>query len=485
MVGLSASPFEDRTVMKATLAPLLFVIAATARGQSAPDSVDPARVQTVDACVAAAMAKHHIPGVSVAVMKDGKRVLAKGYGLADVELNVPATEETVYQLASVTKTFTASAVMMLAKDGKLGLDDKVADRVKNLPDAWKDVTVRHLLNHTSGIKSYTSVDGFEKQMRKDFAPREILEMVAKEPLVFPPGDRWEYSNTGYFLLGLVIEEAAGKPYGEVLTERIFRPLGMSRTRVNDLRAIIPGRAKGYGRDGDSLTNGEYVSPTQPFSAGALVSTVADLAKWDAALTAGSPLDHATLDQMWTPAKLNGGGEAEYGLGWQVTKIEGHRSVAHGGGIPGFSTQITRFPDDKLSVIVLTNLEGGRAESLARGIAAVFIPDLAEKPAVAIADDDPETTGRLRSLFDGAAKGEVDPALFTEDAGKVLVPRINASKDMIAGLGALKTFQLLERKDADDGPRLNYRAAFENKTLRASYTLDKAGKIRGVMIRPEE
>lgn len=471
--------------MKATLAPLLLALAATASAQAVPDPADASRAEAVDAYVRGAMEKKHVPGVSIAVVRDGRVVLAKGYGLADAEQDVPATADTVYQLASVTKTFTASAVMMLAGDGKLGLEDKVADRVKGLPDAWKDVTVRHLLTHTSGIKSYTSVDGFDEMLRRDFAPREILDLVAKEPLEFPPGGRWAYSNTGYFLLGMVIEEASGKPYAEFMAERIFRPLGMSRTRVNDLKAIIPGRARGYGRDGEALVNGEYVSPSQPFSAGALVSTVADLAKWDAALSAGTLLDRATLDAMWTAAKLGGGGEADYGLGWQVTTTNGHRTVAHGGGIPGFSTQVARYPDDKLGVIVLTNLEGDHAGGMARGIAALFIPELAEKPAEAIADADPETTDRLRGLFDGAAKGDVDPALFTEEAGKVLIPRINASKAMIAALGALKTFHLIERKDSDDGRSLKYRAAFDNATLRASYTLDKAGKIRGVRIQPEE
>ncbi len=471
--------------MKATLAPLLLALAATASAQAVPDPSDVSRIEAVDAYVRGAMEKKHVPGVSVAVVRDGKVVLAKGYGLADAEQDVPATAETVYQLASVTKTFTAGAVMMLVKDGKLSLDDRIGDRLKDLPEAWKVVTVRQLLTHTSGIKSYTSVKDFHTMARRDFAPREILDLMAKEPLEFPPGERWQYSNTGYFLLGLLIEEASGRPYAEFMAERIFRPLGMARTRVNDLKAIIPGRARGYARDGETLVNGEYVSPTQPFSAGALVSSVADMAKWDATLSAATLLDRATLDAMWTPAKLNGGGAADYGLGWQVVETNGHRTVAHGGGIPGFSTQILRFPDDKLSVVVLTNLEGGHAGGMARGIAVLFLPDLADGPAEAIADADPETTGRLRSLFDGAAKGEVDPALFTEEAGKVLVPRINESKPMIAALGALKTFQLIERKDSDDGRSLKYRAAFDNATLRASYVLDQAGKIRGVRIQPEE
>ena len=163
-------------------------------------------VEGVDAIVQRLMAKRHIPGVSVAVVKDGKVVLAKGYGLASVELGVPATADTVYQLASVTKTFTATAIMMLAREGKLSLDDRITERLPDLPKAWHDVTVRHLLSHTSGIKSYTSVKDFHKSTRKDFARREILDLVAKEPLEFKPGEKWNYTNTGYFLLGMLIEK---------------------------------------------------------------------------------------------------------------------------------------------------------------------------------------------------------------------------------------------------------------------------------------
>ncbi|WP_165252517.1 serine hydrolase [Paludisphaera soli] len=455
-------------------------LASSARAQEAPGP------ETVDSYVREVMAKRHVPGVSIAVVRDGKTLLAKGFGLADVELNVPATEETVYQLASVTKTFTAAGVMLLVKDGKLALDDKVADRVPGLPDAWKDVTIQQLLSHTSGIKSYTSVEGFEKSVRKDFAPREILDLVAKEPLEFAPGEKWNYSNTGYFLLGMLIEEVAGKPYAAFMSERVFEPLGMERTRVNDLKAIIPGRASGYGWDDEKqeLRNGEYVSPTQPFAAGALVSTVADLAKWDAALVEGSLLDKPTLERMWTPARLKDG-EAGYGLGWAVGKANGARMVSHGGGIPGFSTEIARFPDDGLTVIVLTNAEGGHAGAIARGIAGRFVPALAEKPDEPIADADEATSRRLRGFFEGLSKGEIDPELFGDEAKKVLVPRIEATKAQMASLGAVRDFQLLERKEESDGLRVRYRVAFEKRTLKASFALDKDGKIRGAMVQPED
>ncbi len=235
----------------------------------------------VDEYVQKQLETRHIPGVSVAVVKDGRVVMAKGYGVANVELSVPANENTVYQLASVTKQFTATAIMMLVEAGKLSLDDKVTKVLDGLPAAWSEVTVRHLLNHTSGIKSYTSVPSFFATARKDYQKEEIIKLVADAPLEFAPGEKWNYNNTGFFLLGLIIEKVSGKDYGAFLHERIFQPLGMTSTRVNDLKEIIRNRAPGYAWQNGTLRNGEYLSPTQPYSAGALVSNVGSgIIQWE-------------------------------------------------------------------------------------------------------------------------------------------------------------------------------------------------------------
>lgn len=468
----------------ATGAILLLIASLKSFGQAPePDSVKRG-AEGVDAFVPRLMARRHIPGVSVAVVKDGKVALAKGYGLASVELGVPATADTVYQLASVTKTFTATAIMMLAREGKLSLDDRITERLPDLPKAWHDVTVRHLLSHTSGIKSYTSVKDFHKSTRKDFAQREILDLVAKEPLEFKPGEKWNYCNTGYFLLGMLIEKVSGKPYGQFMAERIFKPLGMTRTRANDLRDIVPNRAQGYEWDGKVLKNGEYVSPSQPFAAGMLLSSVSDLVKWDAALAGRTLLDEPSLERMWKPTRLGNGKDVDYGYGWATSKVNGHRRVSHGGGINGFSTELMRFPDDKLTVIVLTNAEGGHAEVIARKVADQLIPGLAEKAEEPIADEDPATTARMRRMFEGALKGELDEGFFTDEAKKQLVPRIRDDKARLASFGALKSFRLLERKKSEGGVHLRYRVALENETLTLFLSLDKDGKIRGAGIRPE-
>ena len=441
-----------RTAVSAIFCCTIFV-ASLARAQEstrqptavAAEGSKSASSERIDKFVHNWMQKRHIPGVSVAIVRDGKVLRATGYGLANAELSVAATERTVYQLASVTKTFTATAVMMLVEEGKITLDDKITARLPDLPPAWGAVTVRDLLSHTSGIKSYTSVKDFHKTARKDYTHREILDLVAKEPLEFAPGEKWNYCNTGYFLLGMLIENVTGKKYGDFLSERIFKPLGMTQTRVNDLRDVIPDRAQGYSWDGHKLRNGEYVSPTQPFAAGMLVSSVADLVKWDTALGTETLVKKSSLQQMWTPAKLNKGTDVEYGLGWEVRKVNGHRLIAHGGGIPGFSTYLSRFVDDRLTVIVLTNADGGSAVALARGIAGTLVPALAPNAEAPIADTDPETTRRLRGVIELASKGEVEPALFAKEATELL-PRIRGGKAMFVTFGALKNFQLHEHKE---------------------------------------
>jgi D-alanyl-D-alanine carboxypeptidase len=473
--------------MKLTTPAILFCLTfavSVARAQEPSRSVEPVKatstsgsyIVSVDEYIQGRMHKRHIPGVSVAIVQDGKVVLAKGYGAANVELSVSATENTVYQLASVTKTFTATAIMLLALEGKLGLDDKITARLPDLPAAWGAVTIRQLLNHTSGIKSYTSVRDFFKTVRKDYTQREILDLVAKEPLEFAPGEKWSYNNSGYFLLGMLIEKVTGKKYGDFLDERIFKPLGMLQTRANDLHAVIPNRAQGYAWDGKELRNGEYVSPTQPFSAGMLVSTVGDLVKWDAALRTEAPLTKSALEEMWTPTKLKKGGEADYGFGWSIGKVAGHRLIGHGGGIPGFSTQLSRFVDDNLTVIVLTNADNGNAGAIARGIAGRLVPALAEQAEKPIADTDPQTTERLKGVILSAMKGDADPELFTTESKERHVAAIKEGKGTTASFGALKEFRLHERKQSDKGVKLRYHATFENELLNALFDLDKDGKI---------
>lgn len=437
-----------------------------------------ARSDEIDDYIAERMKDAKIPGLSVAVVKDGEVLLAKGYGLADVELEARATAATVYEIGSITKQFTATAVMMLVEEGKLGLDDPITKYLDDLPEAWGGVTVRHLLNHTSGIKSYTSVGDFQKLARTDYKPDEILAMVRDVKVEFAPGEKWAYNNTGYYLLGLIIEKAGGKDYDDFLEERIFKPLGMERTRPNNPRMIIKGRASGYGQVLGILGNRDPITPSSSFSAGCLVSTVGDMAKWDRALREGKLLTSSSFEQMYAPTKLNDGETHPYGFGWAVGSYRGHKVLSHGGGTAGFTTTIQRFVDDGVTVIVLTNLSGGSdVDGIARGIARRFVPSLDD---VEQADADPARTGRHKAIIEGILADKVDESAFepkfhefiTSDEARRMTRQLVAK-------GPLKSFAFVEEKEQGQGRTLYYRAVLGDTAHLITINLDPEGKIRGL------
>jgi D-alanyl-D-alanine carboxypeptidase len=335
----------------------------------------PSRANKVEDFIRAEMQKLHIPGLSIAVVRDGKVVLATGYGLANVEFSVPATKETMYQLLSVTKMFTGTAIMMLIEEGKLSLDDPVTKLLPDLPATWSAVTVRHCLSHTSGLKDFLELPEWERvvddrSVQDAHSPDEIVPRVSQCPLEFRPGESWSYNHTGYFLLGRIIERASGKPYAGFLDERIFRPLGMTATRFGDYSAVMKNRAGRYLWKDNTLSNLAYFIPTWIYTGGGLNSTVLDLAKWDAAFDTERLLKKSSLQKMWTPFQLHSGRTAGYGLGWYVGEYSGHGWVGHSGGA-GLSNLI-RFVDDKLTVILLTNLDSGDSH-LAEKVATFYLP----------------------------------------------------------------------------------------------------------------
>ena len=329
------------------------------------------RGDEIDDYVIKEMDRQKAPGLSIAIVENGKLTKAKGYGLANVELNAPATERTLYQWASITKQFTGAAIQLLAHDHKLKVDDLLSKYYPSAPKAWSNVTLRHLLTHTSGIASYTGVPRFREEPRKDFNGEQIIDFIRDAPLEFPPGAKQKYSNTGYYLLGYVIEAASGLNYGDFLAQRIFKPLKMETAAFNDRARIVPNRAAGYALAKAELRNADFVSPSQPFAAGALIGSVLDLAKWDAALYSDELLPEKARQEMWTPVKLNNGETFPYGFGWSFGTFQDKPYMAHGGGIQGFSTYIARFTDDKLTVIVLMNCEGN-SQRIANNIAGIII-----------------------------------------------------------------------------------------------------------------
>lgn len=442
--------------------------------------VAPVTAQTdkIDEYVRYRMERFHIPGLAMAVVRDGQVIAAKGYGRASLELDAPVTPETVFEIGSITKQFTAAAIMLLVEEGKVRLDDKITTYLSGLPEAWANVTVRHLLTHTSGIKSYTSVMDFLTLCRNDHTPEEIIRMVSEFPLEFQPGEKWAYSNTGYYLLGLIIEKASGRSYWEFLDERIFKPLGMTATRSSEPRTIIPNRARGYGWVENRYVNRDPLTTTAAGAAGAIVSTVLDLARWDAALYTEQVLKKSSLEQMWTGARLTSGQMTDYGFGWRVGEIRGHRFVMHGGGTPGFSSHLLRLPNDRLTVIVLTNRGGSTlAGWLAQGIARLYLPDLREEP---IEDKDPATTAMFKNLLLALRNGTLSPDLFTAEARTALFPDgVKQVRELLEPAGMLRSFHPVERKDEGRVRRYRYRATFEKESWILTITQNAEGKIEAL------
>jgi CubicO group peptidase (beta-lactamase class C family) len=330
-------------------------------------------VATIDSLAAAFLADGPVAGVSVAVVKGRDTILMKGYGLADVENDVPVTAKTVHRIGSITKQFTSAAIMRLVEEGKLSLDDTLGKMLPNTPSAWRGVTLRRLLNHTSGIRSYTGAGPrWLRRRREDMSPDSIVSIVRDDTLDFRPGVRWSYNNTGYVLLGMIIERASGKPYAKYLEDEFFRPLGLSQTYYCSAQPIIKHRAQGYELSNRQLVNAEYLSMTQPFSAGALCSTVGDLVAWQRALVGGSVVRPASYVAMTSPEKLSDGKPLTYGYGLGVGMLETHRRVGHGGGINGFITDLSYYPADTLHVVVLANTSPSNPARLGEQIARVAL-----------------------------------------------------------------------------------------------------------------
>jgi CubicO group peptidase (beta-lactamase class C family) len=361
------------------LAVTILFLAAAALAQSFAQSSE-THFGAVETYVKSEMDRQHIPGLALMVARDGKIVRAQGFGFSNLEHRVAVKPETIFQSGSVGKQFTATAVMMLVEEGKIGLDDSITKYFPDAPAAWKPVTVRNLLSHTGGFTDYPKDFDF----RKDYTEADLFKIVAAIPLAFPPGTKWKYSNLGYLTLGILIHRVTGEFYGDVLKERIFVPLDMETTRIMSEADIIPNRAAGYRLVKGQVKNQEWVSPTLNTTAdGSLYFSVLDLAKWDAALYTEKLLKRSSLDEMWTPVKLNNGqpNSGHYGFGWEITNPHGHRLIAHQGSWQGFETQISRYVDDKLTVVVLTNLGGADPEKIATGVAQIYLSGGREtKPA---------------------------------------------------------------------------------------------------------
>jgi CubicO group peptidase (beta-lactamase class C family) len=325
-----------------------------------------AQADRTDIFIKAEMERQNIPGLSLVVLKEGQIVKVAGYGVANINLKTAATPETIYKIASVSKQFIATGIMLLVQEGKVGLNDPVRKYLERSPDDWKPITIRHLLTHTSGL--IRDAPGFDPS--KVQLDAEVIKTAYRSPLRFAPGDKWEYSNLGYFILAEVIRKVSNRHWAEYLSEKVFKPCGMTMTYTTNTGVSLPTRAVGYS-DNNRLSVAADWRALRP--SGAFLSTVTDLAKWDAALYTDTILTDASRRQMWTPVTLNNGTSHPYGFGWELVSFRSRRLVYHSGGVPGFRAQFARFADDKLTVIVLMNLDDVDPDAIVRGVATFFLP----------------------------------------------------------------------------------------------------------------
>lgn len=392
----------------------------------------------VDDFVRATMEEHKTPGISIAIVRDGEPARIQGYGLANIELEVPVTPETIFQTASVGKQFTAAGILLLAEEGKLKLDDPLALHFPSAPATWHRVTIRHLLTHTSGIKD-SGDDEYEE--RRDYTEEEHLEISWKLPLEFAPGSQWSYCNTGYMILGILTSKLTDMHWSEFLKQRIFEPAGMTTARVISESDIVKNRADGYERNEEGeLRNQEWVPPSDNTLAdGSLYVTARDMVAWDAALRERRILSAASYDAWWTPVSLGDGITFPYGFGWSLSEQRGRRLIEHGGSWQGFRSAIARYVDDNLTVVVLANAAGTPTEAIAHEIAGIIDDDLRlPDPKAPGVDPDLQRTARLEGLLKAWAEWRTTPEM-----GRGLAA--TASGSVREAFDRRRTGQLLEKK----------------------------------------
>jgi CubicO group peptidase (beta-lactamase class C family) len=412
-----------------------------------------AAADAVDDYVRSVMAEQKIPGVSLVVLQNGKVVKSAGYGFANLEHEVPATPQTIYQSGSMGKQFTAAGILLLAEDGKLELDDPLAKYFPDGPASWHRITIRHLLTHTSGLKDY---GGDEIDFRKDYTEAEYLEIMQRLPLEFEPGTQWSYSNSGYLILGILTSRLAGKHWSEFQAERLFRPLGMKTARIISERDIVMHRAAGYELDEHGeIRNQEWVAPSANRCAdGALYFSVEDLAAWDAALTAHRFLKPEHFEAWWTPVKLASGTTYPYGFGWSLDEQRGYPLIEHGGSWQGFRTAIARYVEQGLTIAVLANLAQAQPETMAHEIAGILEPSLLRPdPGRTARDPDGGRAERLLDVLAAWADYRSVPAMTRGLAETASHSAREAYSRAQAGrrLAALTGFRYLGEDDLTERP----------------------------------
>ncbi len=446
----------------------------------------PARALAVDAAaveqvVERARSAEGIPGVSVMVVRGEKTLLKRGFGLANVELGATATPRSVYQTGSLGKTFTALGVMRLVEDGKLALDESITAYFPEAPAHWKPVTVRALLGMRSGIADYeeASLSGGDAaiDLRRDYSDAELVTRLGQPLLLFAPGSRIQYSNSNYVVLGALITRIAGEPYTDYLARSLFTPSGMKTARKASLQDLIPDRADGYARNGESLRNADWVSPTLYSTGdGGLMMSVEDLEAWHQTFALKSGFLAETAQRMWPVAPFPDGSRPVigYALGWQSQASGGIPVVGHGGTWAGYRAYFLHVPSTGLSVAVLANLESAGTGRIAWKLAGLFDPAIAREAAAV--DPDPEKTETHRAMFAALLDGKANGALMTSEAAKLWTGRARQELlDFASPVRTSKTFVLVRR----DNRRAVYRLDAGRFDVVLEMALDRKGRVSAI------
>ncbi|MGI8582920.1 MAG: serine hydrolase domain-containing protein [Chitinophagaceae bacterium] len=398
----------------------------------------------VDSYVQKAMIERHIPGLSLAVILDGVSVKVKGYGLSNIENKIPVNPETIFQSGSIGKQFTATAILQLKEEGKLKLDDKISKYFAGTPATWQNITIRNLLTHTSGIPDIPE-DSTGINLQNNYTEKELLSIAMKLPLDFKTGEKWAYSNTGYILLGILIHQITGKFYGEILQEKIFSPLSMETIRIINEPDIIMNRSSGYQLKNGEWKNQSWVSQSLNTTAdGSLYLTILDLIKWDAAITKEKILNHEDLQSMVIPVRLNNDSLQPYGFAWFLNPVNGHKAFQHSGSWQGYNTYIARFPDDKLTVIVLTNLNPSNPGLIAKDVASLYIPELSRQKVAIIKDDNAAMTNLVTQLFKNPSETNLNNQLISKEGMSKIQVLLNSNNSLLNIFGQVENVEPLER-----------------------------------------
>lgn len=462
----------------------LAAVLATAAASSAHAQGAPPPSDDVDRYIFEEMQKRGIPGLALAVVQDGVVVKNRGYGLAQVENQVPVTPETRFNIASVDKQFTATLVMMLAEEGKLSIEDEIGRHLPEPPAAWKGIRIRHLLSHTGGLAE-NWLENINGRYFFDYSTQQLYDHARTVPPKFAPGTDWSYSDQGFFLLCMIVERVAGKPYHDFLRERILGPLEMTGVTVWEPRQVIPNRASGYTlREGKLYRNRREIDYSLWND---LLLTTGDLVKLDAALYTEKLLKKSSLDRMWTPAQLNNGEPVRfsgsmrsYGFGWVVDRFRGHRIISHGGYT---GVNIWRMPDDRVTVIVLTNLDrpsGSNPHGLAQGVAGFYVPGVSWLAMPPKADPRPGFSAKLREELPRWLEGQSDESLYSADfVKKSHRAFVASSRAEMRRLGAFRSLAFLDEEATPAGRLLYLRAEFAGGCVFLRILLDASGKIADI------